>query len=518
MAIDASIPLSVKAPEPIDPLGQYAKLFQLKQMQRQGQAIDLENQQRAQTLKDMQLMDQAWQQPGGRDAVLNSLPGHLKMKASQQFMEIDKLHAETQEAMEKAATAQADAFGRAAVAVREHDYEPLAAQAFLSDLKTKYAGDPQTSARLAQLEQQIQANPTKEAIKAVIDPIIAQSGQRKIDIDAQNAAARSATAAKPTPATLAVDAATVGTPNETPTAKQSDVALSKMKPVTSNEWKDVLLDGKPAKVFVDPKTKTVTTLDGKTIDDPAARIKPVPPASTIINPQAQNDVKESVQGMIDGTIPPQLPGRASKEYLAVMAEAHRQGYDLKGAVMDFTATQKHLATLNGAQQTRLRQSISTAAESLDVIDNLADQWNAARIVKDGKVVPLNKAELAAAKSGLYGQKAQSIATQLEGQITDVTSELGNVYMGGNSPTDHALQLAGKNLSADWSAQTLKDMTKLARTNLKIRNNSIVNSTAILSGDLQSPPGPSQPLQREIPGVPGSLAESVDGGKTWKRIK
>jgi hypothetical protein len=29
---------------------------------------------------------------------------------------------------------------------------------------------------------------------------------------------------------------------------------------------------------------------------------------------------------------------------------------------------------------------------------------------------------------------------------------------------------------------------------------------------------SAPMQKEIPGVPGSLAESTDGGKTWKRIK
>jgi hypothetical protein len=44
------------------------------------------------------------------------------------------------------------------------------------------------------------------------------------------------------------------------------------------------LDGKPSKVFVDPKTRTVTTLDGKTVDNAGQRIKPIPPANTIINP------------------------------------------------------------------------------------------------------------------------------------------------------------------------------------------------------------------------------------------
>jgi hypothetical protein len=183
---------------------------------------------------------------------------------------------------------------------------------------------------------------------------------------------------------------------------------------------------------------------------------------------AQNDVKDAVTAMKEGTVPPQLPGRASKEYVAIMAESKRQGYNLAEAATDWTATQKHIATLNGSQQTRMAQAIDNASESLDVIDTLASQWKA------GRFPLLNKAQLAAAKGGALGPQAQAIATKLEAQISDVTSELGNVYMGGNSPTDHALGLASKNLSADWSENTLKEMTNLARTNLKIRRNSMRN--------------------------------------------
>ena len=53
-----------------------------------------------------------------------------------------------------------------------------------------------------------------------------------------------------------------------------------------------------------------------------------------------------------------MPGRASKEYVAIMAEAHRQHFDIAKANEDWTATQKYLGTLNGAQQTRLRQATS----------------------------------------------------------------------------------------------------------------------------------------------------------------
>jgi hypothetical protein len=99
----------------------------------------------------------------------------------------------------------------------------------------------------------------------------------------------------------------------------------------------------------------------------------------------------------------------------------------------------------------------------------------------GAVRAVNHAAMLAAMNGAFGTKAQQTATQLNGQITDVVSELGNAYMGGNSPTDHALALASKNLSGDWSHDQLKSMTGLARQNLTIRRNSIINAAPITPG-------------------------------------
>ena len=192
---------------------------------------------------------------------------------------------------------------------------------------------------------------------------------------------------------------------------------------------------------------------------------------------------------------------------------HRQGYDLATAAQDWTATQKHLATLNGAQQTRLRQAISTASDSLGVIEDLATQWDG------GKFPLLNKANLALAKAGGLGAKAQQIATNLEAQITDVTSELGNVYMGGNSPTDHALSLAGKNLSADWTKDQLLSAIKLARTNLQIRTNSITNAGAITASSQQTPTptvntaAPNEGTEGVVNGV-AAIWKTVNGKTGW----
>ena len=203
-----------------------------------------------------------------------------------------------------------------------------------------------------------------------------------------------------------------------------------------------------------------------------------------------DNVKDAVAGMKDGTLPPQMPGRASKDYTAILAESRRQGFDLGKANLDWNATQKHVATMNGAQQLRLNQAINALPDMLDNVDALAAKW------KGGKFPILNKANLALAKGGAYGQDVASIATQLDAQIADVTADLGNVYMGGNSPTDHALGLAGKSLKGEWSEQVLHDMVKLAKTNVTIRRNSIAN-TGVAGASAGNPYAPPPPPAKRI---------------------
>lgn len=197
---------------------------------------------------------------------------------------------------------------------------------------------------------------------------------------------------------------------------------------------------------------------------------------------SDRDVEDAVLGMMDGINPPLLPGRASKEYITTLAVAKRHGFDLAGAATDWMATQKHIATMNGAQQLRLNQSINALPEMLDSVEALSSQWNG------GRFPILNRANLTAAKNGVYGQEVASVATRLEAQIADVTADLGNVYMGGNSPTDHALGLAGKSLGGDWSEKVLKDAIVLARNNVKIRSNSIRN-TGVAGASADNPYAP-----------------------------
>ncbi len=185
----------------------------------------------------------------------------------------------------------------------------------------------------------------------------------------------------------------------------------------------------------------------------------------------QVDPEAIAEGIRSGTMPPDIAQYGRVASGAIASKLAKSGYNHAQALTDWKATQKYFASANSTQQLRLRQAAQTAYGSLDVIDQLADQWKALKFPGQ-KLVPLNRASLAMAKQGLYGEQAAEAARQLEGQITDVVSELGQVYMGGGTPTDRALELAKKNLSADWSDATLKKMTDLARTNLRIRLNSI----------------------------------------------
>ena len=120
------------------------------------------------------------------------------------------------------------------------------------------------------------------------------------------------------------------------------------------------------------------------------------------------------------------------------------------------------------------QSIVSAGDMLDKIQNLYAEWQQLAPTSGFKV--LNRAALTAMKN-LPG-RAGAVATALDAQIADLTADLGNVYMGGNSPTDHALGLAGKNLQAEWNQQTFEEAIKQARANLKIRQNSILHSAPV----------------------------------------
>jgi len=170
--------------------------------------------------------------------------------------------------------------------------------------------------------------------------------------------------------------------------------------------------------------------------------------------------------IIKGEQPPEISGFGMAKIAAPLkAYLAEKGYDLTTAGLDYQAQKRYMSSLNSTQQVRLRQATDFAYSSLDLVEGLAKEW------QGGNFALLNKVNLNAAKNGVYGPKAASIANRLDLQISDLTSELGTVYKGGNSSTDESLKLAAKNLQSDWSEKVILDAIPLIRTNLDIRRNS-----------------------------------------------
>jgi hypothetical protein len=194
----------------------------------------------------------------------------------------------------------------------------------------------------------------------------------------------------------------------------------------------------------------------------------------------QGGTGSSVSAIADaieaGQQPPDMKGMY--RYAApVKAELARRGFDLSRATNEWGAMQRNLATMNNAQQTRMRQSIDFAYHSLDNIESLYNKWQ--EIGSASGFRTFNKAALATSKQ-MPGEVGAT-ATALEAAINDMVEALGNVYMGGNTPTDEAFKLAKSNLSGDWNPETFKKGLDLARKNLSYRDNAIKHAGPVGTG-------------------------------------
>jgi hypothetical protein len=180
----------------------------------------------------------------------------------------------------------------------------------------------------------------------------------------------------------------------------------------------------------------------------------------------QQKAAEIGDQIIAGRVPPEIPRNLYKIAPDIQTYLASKDFDQVTAQADWFATKKYVNSLNSTQQVRLKQAVTFTKDSLDIIENLAGEWKA------GKFAPLNAAELFLAEQGGMGKKAQSIATRLNAQISDLTSELGTVYKGGNSSTDESLKLAALNLKGKWEESVLIDNINQIRKNLEIRERSI----------------------------------------------
>lgn len=229
-------------------------------------------------------------------------------------------------------------------------------------------------------------------------------------------------------------------------------------------------------------------------------------------PSSVKNVALAIEGKSPNgaVLAPDLSHYSKQVQNAIQTQLAADGTDLATLQLQWKAAQKLTDTMNGVSFTRLRTATDTTAKSLDIIDNLADQWAALKIPGVGALTPLNSAQFQAALRGAYGQKAAQIATALQGQIHDSAAEIGSIFRNGNTPTDQAMEQASTQLDTGWSTDTLHAMTNLIRQNMQKRMQSFKDAGYDPTNPYLNKQGPSAvPLTQVVEGT----TLSYPGGNT-----
>lgn len=232
-----------------------------------------------------------------------------------------------------------------------------------------------------------------------------------------------------------------------------------------------------------------------------------PPGYQLMPPGAEKAASDAtavddiVEGIKDGSQPPTTQGLYHNA-AGVRAKLAKDGFDLAKAQQEWTATQKFLASANNSQQLRLHQAINQVDETLPLVEELGKAWNA------GKYRDLNILQLDMAKRGLLDPEAQSVAVRLDAAIGDVTAEAANIFMGGNSPTDKAIDLAMTQLDKATSVQTLMDSVAQLKKLIQYRKNSLNQAGPVGTPDNRYAPQQQQPAPAASPLPPPAASQPI----------
>jgi hypothetical protein len=309
---------------------------------------------------------------------------------------------------------------------------------------------------------------------------------------------------------LKMDAAKVGGPDETPTSKTSAIAvgLGPKTPTRLEAREGFVIKGTTNIPNYDPATGLWSFNQKPVPADQVVRAAPQKDpiaqalaALNLQNAQAnldektrrRSDIKAIADGVADGTLPSDPEGlQRNGLYGDVLAELKNRGVNYSELRQNYLAAKKLINTQNSPQGVRLDIAVRSGLAMYDKVDALSSQW-------DGLGIGiLSQANLKAAQAGYKGPAAQQLATQLTGQIAQLTSDVATVEQNGMTPTNDAREVAAQGLQGWWGDGTIKAMTAQGRANMRIRDAARKETVPFVPGQAPGPsaPGPSAPVMWE----------------------
>ncbi len=475
MALDPNIPLQSRAPDPIDPMAKMGEAMQLRQMGQQGEIQSLDLQQRQQAVDKQQKLMALFQNPPAS-------PDDLIRQVGQ----IDPNYAASlQESMAKAKAAKikeyTDQVGLVTdVAKRALKIAPDGTQTVDDDAYHAGIGDLMARGVLD----------GKEGLRLISIPpgpdrVTAVNGYLQQAMSAQQVLDQQATAQRKALEMRKLQADT----------DKSVVEADRLKNTPPSEPVEAVVgpDGPPGYV---KRSEAV----GKT----PYQKPPTVNLSGMNALYADIDPKAIAQGIISGEQPPDISSLGRPAGAAVASELARAKYPLADAVREYKAQIKLGATMNGAQQVRLDESIRSGLAMYDKVDELAGAWN-------GKGWgPLSRANLVAATNGAMGPEAAKTAIALSGAIGQLTSDVATIEQGGLTPTSEARAVAERSLRDWWGTGTIQNMTQQGRWMMQARHLARQTQETMTPGNNPS----MAPAQPATPGGPQAPAFKVGDIKTF----
>jgi hypothetical protein len=333
---------------------------------------------------------------------------------------------------------------------------------------------------------------------------------------------RQPVASQKTQAELAADAAN---PNS-PTQAQSATALDLMRPPKEPPKPSVgVIHDTPAGLVRIADDNTVTPLGVKGYHPPVADPNTGMPGPVDLE-KLPAPVRAQAQALVDGTraLDPRLANKPYGQTIINAAYAIDPTFDTG----NFNARAKARTDLTSPNGTggktigALNTAIQHAGKLSDLIEKL-----------DNSNIPMVNALVNPVKSAT-GNTAVSnfntVAPQLAKEIERVWRGAG-----GTAGEIHDLiDTIGQNKGKQQQREALQQFVELAKGKLdalETQRDNVLGKTAgakvpilfdqnkpILDTIQQRATGAAPAIQRPIPGIPDGVAESTDGGKTWKRVK
>jgi len=196
-----------------------------------------------------------------------------------------------------------------------------------------------------------------------------------------------------------------------------------------------------------------------------------------------------LQGMAEGLIDPESKTYTKNDRTKINLEAVKQGINLNELATERLAVKKFVTNKNSTQQIRLREAIDSVQNSVVELRDLNADF------KRSGFNPANKAELMAVVNGVASPELKDAATKYLTQVNLIADELGQVFMGGNSPTDRALKIAQDTLKTEYGFDQMNSVLNQIDKNLSFRLNSLNSSRPYgIGGEITSSPYFNKPKQ------------------------